>query len=136
VSIARSIATHSHQRIDNNQEFVGQGLSNIVGSFFSSYAASGSFTRTGVNFNAGAKTPLAAVFAALSLTLMLLLVAPLTSYLPIASMAGILLLVAFNLIDLHHMRAIGRTSRQSRGCAKNKVETVPSQQLFCVPPVP
>jgi SulP family sulfate permease len=107
VSIARSVATHSHQRIDNNQEFIGQGLSNVVGSFFSSYAASGSFTRTGVNFNAGAKTPLAAVFAALSLLLILLLVAPLTSYLPIASMAGILLLVAYNLIDVHHMKAIG-----------------------------
>ncbi len=111
VSIARSIATHSHQRIDNNQEFVGQGLSNVVGSFFSSYAASGSFTRTGVNFNAGAKSPLAAVFAAVSLTLILLLIAPLTSYLPIASMAGVLLLVAYNLIDVHHIKVIGKTSR-------------------------
>ncbi|MGE5239419.1 MAG: SulP family inorganic anion transporter [Chloroflexota bacterium] len=111
VSIARSIATHSHQRIDNNQEFIGQGLSNVVGSFFSSYAASGSFTRTGVNFNSGAKSPLAAVFAAASLMLILLLIAPLTSYLPIASMAGILLLVAYNLIDVHHIKVIGKTSR-------------------------
>jgi len=47
VSIARAVATRSHQRIDSNQEFIGQGLSNIIGSFFSSYAASGSFTRTG-----------------------------------------------------------------------------------------
>lgn len=115
VSIARSIATHTHQRIDNSQEFVGQGLSNVVGSFFSSYAASGSFTRTGVNFNSGAKTPLAAVFAAASLALILLLVAPLTSYLPIASMAGILLLVAFNLIDVQHMKVIARTSRPEAG---------------------
>jgi len=111
VSIARSIATHSHQRIDNNQEFIGQGLSNIIGSFFSSYASSGSFTRTGVNYNAGAKTPIAAVFAALSLTAILLLIAPLTSYLPIASMAGVLLLVAYNLIDVHHIKAITRMSK-------------------------
>lgn len=111
VSIARSIATRSEQRIDSNQEFVGQGLSNIIGSFFSGYASSGSFTRTGVNYNAGAKTPLAAVFAALALTGILLLIAPLTAYLPIASMAGILLLVAFNLIDTHHIRAIIRVSR-------------------------
>ncbi|MHB8880236.1 MAG: SulP family inorganic anion transporter [Thermodesulfovibrionales bacterium] len=115
VSIARSIATRSEQRIDSNQEFIGQGLSNIVGSFFSSYAASGSFTRTGVNFTSGAKTPLSAVFAALSLTVILLLIAPLTAYLPIASMAGILLLVAYSLIDTHHIAAIVRTSRPEAG---------------------
>jgi SulP family sulfate permease len=110
VSIARSIATRSHQRIDSNREFIGQGLSNIVGSFFSSYAASGSFTRTGVNFNAGAKTPLAAVFAALFLTAILLLIAPLTAYLPIPAMAGILVLVAWNLIDFTHIAHIVRAS--------------------------
>jgi SulP family sulfate permease len=112
VSIARSVATRSQQRIDNNQEFIGQGLSNIVGSFFSSYAASGSFTRTGVNYSAGAKTPMSAVFAALSLMAILLLVAPLTAYLPIAAMSGILVLVAFNLIDLHHIKTIVLTSKQ------------------------
>jgi SulP family sulfate permease len=89
VSIARSVATRSHQRIDSNQEFIGQGLSNIIGSFFSSYAASGSFTRTGLNYEVGAKTPMAAVYAAVSLAAVLLLIAPLTAYLPIASMAGV-----------------------------------------------
>lgn len=112
VSIARAVATRSLQRIDSNQEFIGQGLANMVGSFFSSYASSGSFTRTGVNFDSGAKTPLAAVFAAIALTLILLLIAPLTAYLPIPSMAGILLLVAWNLIDFHHIKTIIRTSRQ------------------------
>jgi sulfate permease, SulP family len=111
VSIARSVATKSEQRIDSNQEFIGQGLSNIVGSFFSSYAASGSFTRTGVNFSAGAKTPMAAVFAAIALAVILLLIAPLTAYLPIPSMAGILLLVAYSLVDVHHIKRIIRTSR-------------------------
>jgi SulP family sulfate permease len=111
VSIARAVATRSHQRIDSNQEFLGQGLSNVVGSFFSSYAASGSFTRTGVNYEAGAKTPMAAVFAALSLTVVLLLIAPLTAYLPIPAMAAVLLVVAYGLIDGHHIRTIIRTSR-------------------------
>jgi sulfate permease, SulP family len=110
VSIARSVATRSHQRIDSNQEFIGQGLSNIVGSFFSSYAASGSFTRTGVNYESGAKTPMAAVFAALSLMAILLMIAPLTAYLPIASMAGVLLMVAYNLVDMHHIRTIVKAS--------------------------
>ncbi len=115
VSIARAVATRSHQRIDANQEFIGQGLANMVGSFFSSYASSGSFTRTGVNYDAGARTPLAAVFAALALTLILLLIAPLTAYLPIPAMAGVLLLVAGNLIDFHHISTIVRTSRREAG---------------------
>ena len=111
VSIARSVAARTHQRIDSNQEFIGQGLSNVIGSFFSAYASSGSFTRTGVNHQAGARTPLAAVFAAVALTAVLLLVAPLTAWLPIPAMAGILLLVAWGLVDVHHIRGIVRTSR-------------------------
>jgi len=112
VSIARAVATRSYQRTDSNQEFIGQGLSNIVGSFFSSYASSGSFTRTGVNFDAGAQTPMAAVYAAISLALVLLAIAPLTAYLPMPAMAGILLLVAYSLIDMHHIKTIVKTSRQ------------------------
>lgn len=115
VSIARSVAAKSQQRIDGNQEFIGQGLANISGAFFSSYASSGSFTRTGVNYEAGARTPLAAIAAALSLALILLLVAPLTAYLPIPAMAGILLLVAYNLIDWHHIHSIFHTSRAEAG---------------------
>lgn len=111
VSIARSVATRSHQMIDGTQEFIGQGLSNIVGAFFSSYASSGSFTRTGVNYESGAKTPLAAVFAALFLALIVLLVAPLTAYVPIPAMAGLLLVVAYNLIDFHHIKSILKVSR-------------------------
>jgi len=111
VSIARSVATRSHQRIDSNQEFIGQGLSNLVGSFFSSYASSGSFTRTGLNYEVGAQTPMAAVYAAATLTAVLLLIAPLTAYLPIASMAGVLLLVAYSLVDIHHIKTIVVTSK-------------------------
>lgn len=106
VSISRAIAAKSHQRIDGNQEFIGQGLSNIVGSFFSSYAGSGSFTRSGINYSAGAKTPMSAIFAAIFLALIVLLIAPLTAYLPIAAMGGVILLVAYNLIDTHHIKEI------------------------------
>jgi SulP family sulfate permease len=110
VSISRAIAVKSEQRIDGNQEFIGQGISNIVGSFFSSYASCGSFNRSGVNYAAGAQTPLATVFASIFLLLILLLVAPLASYLPTAAMAGILFLVAWGLIDFHHIVSIGKTS--------------------------
>ncbi|MBZ0133406.1 MAG: sulfate permease [Rhodocyclaceae bacterium] len=111
VSIARSIASKSGQRIDGNQEFIGQGLSNIVGSFFSAYAASGSFNRSGVNYEAGARTPLAAIFAAIFLVLVLLVVSPLAAYLPNAAMAAILFMVAWGLIDTHHIGTILRVSR-------------------------
>jgi SulP family sulfate permease len=112
VSISRAIATKSGQRIDGNQEFVGQGLSNMVGSFLSSYASSGSFNRSGVNYAAGARTPLAAVFASLFLIVILLAVAPLAAYLPNAAMAGILFLVAWGLIDFHHIGLLPKISRQ------------------------
>ena len=110
VSISRAIAVKSEQRIDGNQEFIGQGISNLFGSFFSSYASCGSFNRSGVNYAAGAKTPMATVYASLFLVLVLLLVAPLASYLPTAAMAGILFLVAWGLIDFHHIISIGKTS--------------------------
>ena len=103
-SIGRSIATKSNQRINANQEFIGQGASNIVGSFFSSYASSGSFTRSGVNFESGARTPLSAILAALFLMAIVFLVAPLISYLPLAAMAGVILLVAYNLIDFKNIK--------------------------------
>jgi SulP family sulfate permease len=111
VSIARAMALKSGQRIDGNQEFIGQGLSNLAGSFFSGYASSGSFNRSGLNLAAGAKTPLAAVYSAVFLLLIMLFLAPLAKYLPVAAMAGILFVVAWGLIDFH---AIGETMRASR----------------------
>ncbi len=112
VSISRSIAVKSEQRINGNQEFIGQGLSNLAGSFFSGYASSGSFNRSGVNYESGAQSPLAAVFSALFLLLILFLVAPLAAYLPIPAMAAVLFLVAWNLIDFHHISAIIKAHRQ------------------------
>ena len=112
VAIARAIAAKSQQQIDGNQEFIGQGLSNIVGSFFSCYAGSGSFTRSGLNYEAGAKTPLAAVFAAIMLLIIVLLVAPLISYLPVAAMAGVILMVAYNLIDFRFAKTVAMSSKR------------------------
>jgi SulP family sulfate permease len=111
ISIGRAIALKSGQRIDGNQEFIGQGLSNIVASFFSGYPATASFNRSGLNYEAGARTPLSAVFSSLFLIVILIFVAPLMAYLPIASMAAILFLVAWGLIDFHSIRTILRASQ-------------------------
>jgi len=115
ISIGRSIAIKTGQHIDANQEFIGQGLSNTVGSFFSAYVATGSFNRSGVNYQAGAKTPIAAGLSGILLIGVVLAVAPLAAYLPNAAMAGILLLVAWGLIDFHHIRKIFQASRSDFG---------------------
>jgi SulP family sulfate permease len=99
IAIARSVALRSGQAIDCNQEVIGQGLSNLAGSFLSGYPSSGSFTRSGLNYDAGAKTPLAAVFSSLFLVGILALITGWIAYLPMAAMAGILFLVAWGLID-------------------------------------
>ena len=111
VSIARALALRTGQRIDGSQEFVGQGLSNLAGAFFSAYPSSGSFNRSGVNLEAGARTPLAAVLSAVALAAVVLVVAPLGRHLPLAVMAALLFVVAIGLVDVAEMRRIVRTSR-------------------------
>ncbi len=112
VAVARAIAAKTGQQIDGNQEFIGQGLSNLVGSFFSCYPASGSFTRSGVNFAAGAQTPLSAIFAAVLLLFILLLVSPLVAFLPMPAIGGIILLVAWHLIDFKAIKTVLRASKR------------------------
>lgn len=111
VSIARSISIKSGQPIMGNQEFIGQGLSNLVGSFFSAYVATGSFNRSGANYDAGARTPMAAALAGVLLIALVMLVAPLTNYLPHAAVAGLLFLVAWRLINFGQIRKILRADK-------------------------
>ncbi len=104
VSIAQAMTKRRQEKLDGNQEFLGQGLANVVGSFFSSYPASGSFNRSGVNVAAGAVTPFSAIMASVFLVAILFFVAPLAQYLPLAAVAAILFLVAWNLIDRREIR--------------------------------
>jgi sulfate permease, SulP family len=111
IGVARSLALKSGQRIDSNREFVGQGLSNLAGSFVSSYPSTGSFNRSAANVEAGARTPMASVYASVLLALIVLVVAPWAAYLPYAVVAGILFLIAYGLIDVARIRSILRTDR-------------------------
>ena len=99
VAIAKAVARRNGDALDGNREFIGQGLANLAGAFTSALPASGSFNRSGVNVEAGARTPLAAVFAAVLLVLILFFVAPWARWLPLAVIAGLLLVVAWGLID-------------------------------------
>jgi SulP family sulfate permease len=111
VSIARAVAVRSQQHIHGNQELIGQGLSNLAGSFFSCFASTGSFTRSGANYDAGARTPLATVFSCVMLALVVVLAPGITERLPLSVMAGSILLIAWNLIDIGSMRHILSSSR-------------------------
>ncbi len=111
MSVTRSVALRAGQRIDANQEFISQGLSNISAAFFSGFPSSASFNRTGLNFDAGARTPLAAAIASILLALIVAFFAPLASYIPMAAVAGLLFLVAWGLIDFQHIRHVLRTNR-------------------------
>jgi len=113
ISIGRAISLKSHQRLDGNQEFIGQGLSNLVGGFMSCYPASGSFTRSGVNYSSGARTPLSGIFAATLLALIIIFFAPLARYLPTAAMGGMIVVVAWTLIDFGRILTTLRSSFQS-----------------------
>jgi len=111
ISIGRAFAVRRKEAFDANQEMVGQGLSNIVGGFFQCYAGSGSFTRSGVNASAGAITPLSGLFASGFLALILIFVGPLVAMIPTPAMAGLILFVAWKLVDFEELHHVITTSR-------------------------
>lgn len=84
MAIAKAFARRANEPLDGDQELIGQGLSNLIGSFFSAYPASGSFNRSGVNVAARARTPLASVSAAVLLVVILSFAAPWARWLPLA----------------------------------------------------
>ena len=97
-AVSKALATKSHARIDTNKELIGQGLANIVGAFFQSYAVSGSFSRSAVAARAGAKTGLYAVVSALVVLVVLLFLTPYLYHLPQAVLAAIVMMAVFGLI--------------------------------------
>ena len=111
ISIAKAVASRSGQEIDVNREFRGQGLSNVVGGFFSSYVSCGSLNRSLPNFEAGARTPLAAVFASFWLLLLLALAGHLLILIPKAAIGSLLLVVSWSLLDIRGWKQLWMLSR-------------------------
>ncbi|MCS6827332.1 MAG: sulfate permease [Caldilinea sp.] len=111
MSIARAISGLTGQRINSNQEFVGQGLANIAAGLFSGYTCSGSFTRSAVNYRAGARTAMSSVFSGTFVLLAMFLFAPLAAYIPRTALAAVLIVIAWGMIDRKQMVQIWRTSR-------------------------
>jgi SulP family sulfate permease len=111
LAISRSIANQTGQRLDSNQEFVGQGLANIAVGFLSGYPVAGSFSRSAVNNNAGAKTPVAALFSSAFVLIALFTLAPLGALLPRAALSGVLIIVAVGMINTKEIVRIWRGTR-------------------------
>lgn len=111
ISVAKTIAAKSGQAIDANREFRAQGAANIVGGFFSCYVACGSVNRSMPNYEAGARTPLAAVFSAMLLLLLLAFSAPLLAKIALPAIAALLLLVAWSLFDVAGWKKLWQQSR-------------------------
>lgn len=99
ISIAKAIAAKTKQKIDPNQELIGQGLANLVGSLTQSFPVSGSFSRSAVNINAGAKTGMSSVFTGLFVLLTLLFLTPLLYHLPQAVLAAVIIMAVIGLIN-------------------------------------
>lgn len=105
-AVSRTIAGETGQRLNSNQEFVGQGIANIAAGLFSGYPVAGSFTRTAVNQKSGAQTGMAAAVSGVVVLIAMLFLAPLAAYLPHAGLAGVLMVIAYRLINLEEIRRI------------------------------
>lgn len=111
MAVARTLAVQSGERLDNNQEFVGQGLGNIVTGFLSGYPGGGSISCSAINAEAGARTPVAAILSGVFTLVGMLALAPLGAYLPRAALSGVLIVVGYAMIDVRKMRHMWRSSR-------------------------
>jgi SulP family sulfate permease len=117
MAIAKALAGRHGERFDPNRECLAQGGSNILGSFFSCFVSSGSLNRSIVNEQAGARTPLAAVFSAAVALALLLLGSSLLGWIPLATISGLLLLVAWSLLDRSHWQRVIKLDRSEAAIA-------------------
>ena len=99
ISIAKAMAAKTGQRLDPNQELIGQGLANMLGACGKSYPASGSFSRSAVNLQAGAVTGMSSVFTSIMVVIVLLFFTPLLYHLPQAVLAAVIMMAVIGLIN-------------------------------------
>nr|WP_221434270.1 solute carrier family 26 protein [Geomicrobium halophilum] len=100
IAMGKSLAAKEKYKIDPNKELVGLGLANVGGSFFSAYPVTGGFSRSAVNFESGARTPLASIITAVLILLTLLFFTGFFYYLPHAVLAAIIMVAVYGLIDI------------------------------------
>jgi len=111
VAASQTMARQSGDRLDPNQEFFGQGLANVVTGMFSGYPCSGSFTRSALARQSGARSAMAGVFTGLTVLAAILLLAPYARFIPRSAIAGVLLVIAWGMVDRKAIQRLIRTSR-------------------------
>jgi SulP family sulfate permease len=104
ISIAKSMAARTQQKLDPNQELVGQGISNIVSGLFQGYAVSGSFSRSAVNINAGAVTGFSSIVTGVVVGITLLWLTPLMYHLPQATLAAVIMMAVVSLVKVQPIK--------------------------------
>ncbi|MCU7928079.1 MAG: hypothetical protein KZQ97_16780 [Candidatus Thiodiazotropha sp. (ex Dulcina madagascariensis)] len=114
ISIAKAMAARTRQRLNANQELIGQGLSNVVASMFSGYPVSGSFSRSAVNINAGALTGFSSVVTGLVVAITLIFLTPLLYHLPQATLVALFLVPAVTASWMISICLEGSMMRQTR----------------------
>ncbi len=129
ISVAQTLAAKRRQRIVPDQELIGLGAANVVSSISGSYPVTGGFSRSVVNFDAGAETPAAGAFTAIGIAIAALLLTPLLYYLPVATLAAIIIVAVVSLIDFSTM---GQTWRYSRADFFAMLATIIVTLLFGV----
>jgi SulP family sulfate permease len=110
LAIAKSIAHQTRQKLDYNRQILAEGLANLTGGFFQSMPGSGSLTRSAINYQAGALTRVSGLFTAAAVAITILAAAPLARFIPKATLAGLLLVIAARLIDWQRLRYALRAS--------------------------
>ncbi len=111
ISIAKAMAARTRQRLDANQELVGQGLGNIMSSISGGYAVSGSFSRSAVNISAGAVTGFSAVVTGIVVAIALIALTPLLYYLPQATLAAVIIMAVINLVKIDPIKHAWKVQR-------------------------
>ncbi|UWQ17932.1 SulP family inorganic anion transporter [Jannaschia sp. M317] len=111
VSVAQTLAAKKRQRIDPNQELIGLGAANLGAAFTGGYPVTGGFSRSVVNFDAGAETPAAGAFTAIGLGIAAVALTPLVYYLPNATLAATIIVAVLSLVDLSILQKTWRYSR-------------------------
>ena len=111
ISIAKAMAAKTRQRIDPNQELIGQGLANLAGALTQAFPVSGSFSRSAVNLNSGARTGMSSVFTGLFVLLTLLFLTPLLYHLPQAVLAAVIIMAVIGLINFGAIKHAWQASR-------------------------
>ena len=105
------IAGTSREKINADQEFIGQGLANLTSSFFQCFAGSGSFTRSAINYYSGAATRFSGVFSGIIIAIILIFVSPFAGYIPLPSLAGVIMVIAYNMVNKNEIKKVFRISR-------------------------